>query len=59
VIAPVGKLTDPRAAEALDIVERKRRPDGLWASEGHFWKDPGKTGSNVEVVDWVAEGRTR
>ena len=56
VIAPLGRLADPRAAEALDILEEKRRPDGVWACEGRYWKDPGKTGSNVESVDWGRRG---
>ena len=49
--ASVG-LDDPRTADALDILESKRRPDGTWRAEGKWWKRPGSNGSNVEAVDW-------
>jgi hypothetical protein len=49
--AAVG-LDDPRTADALDLVESKRRPDGTWRAERKWWKRPGSKGSNVEAVDW-------
>jgi hypothetical protein len=45
-------LTDSRCADALDLVESRRRPDGTWRTEGKWWKRPGSKGSNVEAVDW-------
>jgi hypothetical protein len=45
-------LTDSRSADALDLVESRRRPDGTWGTEGKWWKRPGSKGSNVEAVDW-------
>jgi len=45
-------LGDPRASDALDLLESKRRPDGTWHTQGRWWKAPGSPGSNVEVVDW-------
>jgi hypothetical protein len=45
-------LDDPRAGDALDILESKRRPDGTWRCEGKWWKRPGSKGSNVEAIDW-------
>lgn len=45
-------LADPRAADALDVLESKRLPDGTWRCEGRWWKRPGSKGSNVEAVDW-------
>jgi hypothetical protein len=51
-LAACGRLDDPRAAGALDLLESKRRPDGTWRVEGKWWKRPGSAGSNVEVVDW-------
>ena len=45
-------LEDPRTADALDLLESKRRPDGTWRVEGRWWKRPGSKGSNVEAVDW-------
>jgi hypothetical protein len=48
---PVG-LDDARTADALDLLESKRLPDGTWRAEGRWWKRPGSKGSNVEAVDW-------
>jgi hypothetical protein len=45
-------LDDERAADALDLLESKRRPDGTWRPERRWWKRPGSKGSNVDVVDW-------
>lgn len=56
VLSRFGKARDPRAAEALDVVEAKRRNDGCWHPEGYHWKPPGSSGSNVEVVDWGRRG---
>ena len=52
VLARMGLAGDPRAADALDLVEEKRRPDGRWQAGGRWWRPPGSKGSNVEVVDW-------
>jgi hypothetical protein len=46
-----GRLGDPRAEEALELLRSQRRPDGTWAAGGHrYWRSDGN--SNVEVVDW-------
>jgi hypothetical protein len=57
-LAAAGALADPRTADALDMLESKRQPDGTWRVEGRWWKRPGSKGSNVEVIDWerVADG---
>jgi hypothetical protein len=47
-----GHLGDPRTSDALDFLESKRRPDGMWHPDGYHWKPPGAKGSNVDVVDW-------
>ena len=50
-VAMVGKLDDPRAGDALDLLRSMRRPDGTWAANGRrYWRKQGGTG--VEVVDW-------
>ena len=49
--ASVG-LSDERANDALDLLEEKRRSDGTWRTEGKWWRRPGSSGSNAEVVDW-------
>jgi hypothetical protein len=56
-----GKPGDPRTREALDIVEKKRSPDGLWRSEDYYWNIKRKAStemnaSNLEVVDWGRKG---
>lgn len=61
ILSRAGKLNDPRTREALDIVEEKRGPDGLWHPEDYYWSI-GRKGStkmktsNVEVVDWGRKG---
>ncbi len=46
-------LADPRAADALDLLESKRLPDGTWRCDAKWWKRPGSKGSGVEAVDWT------
>ena len=65
-LSRAGKLDDPRTKEALDIVEKKRRSDGLWHSDEYYWsmrrtpliKSKVKA-SNVEVVDWDEKAPTK
>ena len=63
ILSRAGKLEDPRTKEALDIVEKKRGPNGLWHANDYYWnmrrKPVSKTkllASNVEVVDWGRKG---
>jgi hypothetical protein len=50
-IGLVGLLSDPRAAEALDLLRSRMRPEGTWRVGGHkYWRRRGR--SNVEAVDW-------
>jgi hypothetical protein len=51
-LAAANALGDPRTADALDLLESKRLPDGTWRAEGRWWKRPGSKGSNVEAADW-------
>jgi hypothetical protein len=51
-LAAAGAIGDPRAGDALDLLESKRRADGAWRTEGKWWKRPGTAESNVEAVDW-------
>jgi hypothetical protein len=52
VLSRLGVVRDPRAADALDELERRRLPDGRWKPSAYWWKRPGSSGSNVELVDW-------
>jgi hypothetical protein len=63
ILSRAGKLDDPRTKEALDIVEKKRGPDGLWHADDYYWnmrRTPTTKSkvlvSNVEVVDWGRKG---
>jgi hypothetical protein len=53
VLARLGRVRDPRAADALDLLEARRRPDGRWTAGGRWWKPPGSD-RTVEAVDWGA-----
>jgi hypothetical protein len=60
ILSRAGKLDDPRTKEALDIVEKKRDPEGLWHAEDYYWNVRRKpvseskllVSNTVEVVDW-------
>jgi hypothetical protein len=52
VLARMGLAGDPRATDALELLEERRLADGRWRPGGRWWKPPGSKGSNVEVVDW-------
>jgi hypothetical protein len=50
-IAMLGRLSDPRAAEAREHLRSLRRPDSTWRANGHrYWRMRGRFG--VEVVNW-------
>lgn len=53
-MAAVGALSDPRCADALDLLESKRLPDGGFAAEAKYYRvstpDIGKSGSSL--VEW-------
>lgn len=51
VFGRLGRLADPRVREALDVVEARRRPDGVWRADVRYWRR-GNTGTHAEVVDW-------
>jgi hypothetical protein len=50
ILSRMGLAADPRAADALDEIERKRRPDGRWAANGYWWRATGEV--STELVDW-------
>jgi hypothetical protein len=56
VLQRAGKLDDPRTAEALDLLESKRSPDGTWPVESRFWRPGPANAANSEVVDWGSSG---
>jgi hypothetical protein len=56
VLARMDKLIDPRAADALDELERRRLPDGRWAADGRWWNPPDSR-ITPDVVDWGQPGQ--
>jgi hypothetical protein len=55
VMTRLGLVRDERCRDALDLLEEKRLPDGRWQADGSWWRRPGSSGSNTEVVDWGAD----
>ncbi|HEU4946633.1 MAG TPA: hypothetical protein VFT31_05720 [Kribbella sp.] len=55
VLSRLGLAGDPRAADALDEVERQRLEDGRWKVRLQWWKPAGGPGTR-EVVDWGRSG---
>jgi hypothetical protein len=55
VLGRLGRLDDPRAGEALDLVRERRRADGCWWPEGYWWRPAGSK-TAPEVVDWGRGG---
>jgi hypothetical protein len=56
LLARLGIADDPRAAEAVDLLLHRQRRDGRWQTAASWWRPPGSSGSNVEVVDWGRRG---
>jgi hypothetical protein len=52
VMAEAGFIGDPRCADALDLLESKRLPDGGWPSEARHYTTSDKAKGRVERVDW-------
>ena len=51
VVSRVGRAGDHRAGDALDLLERRRLPDGRWRPGGYWWQPLGSTRAR-EIVDW-------
>jgi hypothetical protein len=63
ILSRADKLSDPRAADALDVIESKRDEQGRWRTDGFYWGtrsalEPSSLDDapNVEVVDWGRDG---
>ena len=48
----MGRVTDERASDAIDILAERRLPDGTWGPSGYWWRPPGSGGASVEAADW-------
>ncbi|MBI3159778.1 MAG: hypothetical protein HYZ26_09300 [Chloroflexi bacterium] len=59
VLSEAGFLNDPRCAEALDLLESKRLPDGGWPAEATYYQYTEKKVSGRSPVDWGGTSRKR
>jgi hypothetical protein len=55
VLSRMGRAADPRAAEALHELERRRLPDGRWRPSGSWWTGVGSR-TAAEVANWGRAG---
>jgi len=56
----VGRIRDARCADALDLLEERRLPDGGWPAEKRYYKVSPKTMiSNADYVNWGGTSRKR
>jgi hypothetical protein len=56
----VGRIRDARCADALDMLEERRLPDGGWPAEKRYYKVSPKTlTSNADYVNWGGTSRKR
>jgi hypothetical protein len=56
VLSRMGLADDPRASDALDVLQRRRLSDGRWLVDGVWWRSPGSGRGHCEVVDWGSDG---
>jgi hypothetical protein len=51
-MAELGRIDDPRCADALDLLESKRLSDGGWPAEARYYKHSTKVALGNDDVDW-------
>jgi hypothetical protein len=52
-LAQVGRIRDERCADALDLLEERRLPDGGWPAQKRYYKvSRGAMQANSDYVDW-------
>ena len=51
VMNRLGLVADPRAADGVELLRRRRKRNGRWAASSPWWKPPGGT-RTAEAVDW-------
>jgi hypothetical protein len=59
VLAEVGVITDPRCADALDVLEQKELPDGGWPAERRYYKVSSQLELHADYVDWGGTSKLR
>jgi hypothetical protein len=58
VLSRMGLARDERCVDALDLLERRRLPDGRWRPGAYWWNRPGSERA-PEAVDWGRSGPNR
>ena len=50
----IGRIRDPRTADALDLLEQRQLPDGGWPAEARHYKvvRPETLETNADYVNW-------
>jgi hypothetical protein len=56
VLSRLGRVRDPRAREALELLVGLQRDDGRWHAGPRWWRAVGGNGTGTEVVDWGRRG---
>ena len=51
LLARMDRVRDERAADALDLLEKRRLPDGRWRAGAYWWQPPASPRA-PEAVDW-------
>jgi hypothetical protein len=51
-MAELGRIGDPRCADALDLLESKRLPDGGWPAEARYYRHSTTVALGNDDVDW-------
>jgi hypothetical protein len=51
LLTRMGRVRDERTSDALDLLESRRRPDGRWKADAHWWQPSGSSRA-PEAVDW-------
>jgi hypothetical protein len=59
VLAEMDLLDDSRCDDALDLLERKRLPDGGWPSQAKYYTVSSKQKHGADFVDWSSGGSRR
>jgi hypothetical protein len=59
VMADLGRLDDPRCADALDLLEAKRLPDGGFPLEERIGTTRQVVASRGTFAEWGPSGKTR
>ncbi|MGH2796276.1 MAG: hypothetical protein ACRDM0_01060 [Thermoleophilaceae bacterium] len=59
-MARIGRIRDRRCADALDLLEEKRLPEGGWPAEKRYYTATARAlKANAEHVDWAGTSRRR